>query len=99
MTDYLIWKAELDMNRIGEIQVLPLPRKSILLSIGEQSGQLMIWYQFPEAFRTEARVDHKFLIAFTGMPITLSNSLMHVFKGTVQIGGFVYHVFALHGES
>lgn len=81
-----IWKFTL---RIEDVQAIEMPLGAVVLSVGEQRGELVLWARVPVAhYQTE---DRSFRIYGTGhqyhdIPRT-------GFIGTVQIGSFAWHVF------
>jgi len=82
-----IWKYLLGHD-LGKVTVsMPAPAK--ILSIGVQSGEIVVWAIVGPGNAQEDRV---FAVCWTG---NIAPSEPHDHLGTVQIGALVYHIFHL----
>ena len=88
-TNQLIYKYQMDASIIGEVQKVSMPKKSVILSVQEQSGALTLWALHNDGVKPE---DRSFIVAWTGRHFKLPTGFK--FVGTVQINVLVYHVFA-----
>lgn len=80
-----IWKYTIE---IADVQVLMLPAGARILTVQIQHGTVCAWAVVdPEALL----VARKLFIVGTGHPTDLNES--DIYLGTVQQGGFVWHVF------
>lgn len=80
-----IWKYELE---ITDEQYIDMPKNARVLSAGNQNGKLCLWAMVS----TEAKlIPHRVAICGTGLPCYESSGN---FIDSVQIGQFVWHVFA-----
>lgn len=86
--DVTIWKHQLNKNNIGQSQSVAVPTSSTFLSVGEQSGLLMLWSMHKTNKKTQLR---NVIVAYTGQAFKLPTGYKLI--GTVQISGLVYHVF------
>lgn len=81
-----IWKHPLTL---GE-QLVPMRFGSALLHVGEQNGQLTVWFHVPDD--KAAPVPRRIVVVGTGHDCSLVPIQQHV--GTVQMrSGLVWHVF------
>jgi hypothetical protein len=80
-----IWKFQLDVT---DIQSVMVPIGGELLSVGEQSGSICLWFMVDPDARREMR---EFEIVGTGNP--MEPDVRRKFVGTVQLPPFVWHIF------
>lgn len=80
----MIYKYEL--NKYGS-QIVVMPKGSVVLSVQNQRGELVLWAETIDTVATERR---KFVAFITGMPAPNGKYL-----GTVQFDGgdYVVHVY------
>lgn len=79
-----IWKFPLEVT---DHQSIEMPANAKVLSVADQAGVLTIWALVdPEA---ERELRHVWVFG-TGHPVTVSGA---TFRGSVQQGPFVWHVF------
>ena len=83
-----IWKYELEL---ASQQVLSLPPGADILHVGEQNGKLCMWVLLDA--RSTVVTDRRIGIVGTGQEIATDAKREHI--GTVQIAGYVWHVFEL----
>ena len=83
-----VWKYEL---RLTEVQTIPMPKGSTVLTAGSQRGQLCIWVLVTD--ETAEQVHRTIVTVGTGHEIPKGYPVKHV--GTVLLAGgnLVVHVF------
>lgn len=86
MPMHVIHKHQLHVRRTPT--TLSLPSTTTLLHLGAQDAEIMLWTMH-EVGDTSA-IERQFIVIPTGEPFRAERT-EHV--GTVQIAGFVWHVF------
>jgi hypothetical protein len=81
------WKYPLILSDIPQLIKLPGPNN--LVHVGQQRGQIVLWFEVEEVENSLADYDRNFLIVGTGHEIPYGPR----HKGTVQIGEYVWHVY------
>lgn len=69
--------------------VINMPAHSVVLCVGAQNNTPTMWVKVDTEFPTEAR---EFRIYGTGHKLD-DNNYLRKYKGTIQLDGFVWHVF------
>lgn len=85
-----IWKQKL---KVTDVQKILVPEGTEILSIAVQNGEICIWEKVPSNFfwSPEAMFEERLIDIFgTGNPM---EDYEGRFIGTVQLNGFVWHVF------
>lgn len=72
-----------------------MPIDSVILSVGEQNGEVVMWAMVNEASTAGIR---KITVVGTGWGLKNSMTRRH-YLGTVQVGAYVWHVFDTTAES
>jgi len=82
-----IWKFPL---AVTDVQDVPMPADAQVASVQLQGGQLMAWALVsPDA----PIVNRRFRVIGTGNPVP---DVAMTYRGSVQMGLFVWHVFEEH---
>ncbi len=79
-----IWKFPLDIEQ--DVALVEAPAEAQALSVQVQDGQTVVWMKVDP---NEPTVSHYFRVIGTG------DDVVHVgrFIDTVQVGGYVWHIF------
>lgn len=78
-----------------QIQQITVPHGSKIVSCGVQDGQMVMWVIKIEDTTNPDRMDFlRFMVVGTGWHID-GREYFPDFKGTVQIGGYVWHVLEM----
>lgn len=79
-----IWKFVLD----DDPKMLEIPHKARLVHVGNQNNRVCLWF---EVDPSAAKIQRFFTIVGTGHPILPA----YQYRGTTQIGPFVWHVYEM----
>ena len=76
------------------IQEIKLPMGSVMLSVIEQNGEIMLYCSIanPEA----GKVTYRYMVVGTGWELDVKQDDFPDFIGTVKCGSFVWHVFEVN---
>jgi hypothetical protein len=76
-------------------QIISMPKGSVVLSVQNQDDKICMWALCPKVDKLYPKAgtleDRKFEVYTTGMNIMNTDNKVHL--GTVQLRGFVGHVF------
>lgn len=83
----VVWKFPIDRKTLQAVQ---MPKGASILSVGDQSGQLMLWAMVDPSNDIESQV-----IEIAGTGLELIDRPHREFIGTVFQWPYVWHVFKI----
>lgn len=87
-----IWKAQLRPQIGSTVSTIDIPANSIILSVGEQHGDVSLWFQVDDQLPIEQRV---FEVIGTGHEIKEEPNISKVYVGRADLmsGNLILHIF------
>lgn len=89
-----IWKYTFEG---GAAQTFEMPEGATILSVQTQHDEVCLWAMVDPDSRRETRT---FELIGTGNPVTnIPKGMRRTYRGTAQVGGFVWHVFEIRRKA